>query len=73
MGNNYYKYNGNGFDVLDEPIHGPGFKPDKCGQPSNYRMHKRYGVPLCDACREANRACDRARCAKRRARKEQRN
>ena len=55
----YYVYNGKHFDEPEIPIGGPGFKPEKCGKPSNVRMHLRYNVPVCDACRDASNEYDR--------------
>ena len=69
MGNQYYKYNGTRFDEPEVPIGGPGFNPGNCGKPKNYRMHLRYGVPVCDACREALQEFDRAGRARRKAAK----
>lgn len=37
------------------------FDPSKCGFTKGYSQHKAYGVPVCPACREANRIYERDR------------
>ena len=37
------------------------FDPSLCGSIPGYRGHRRYDVPLCQPCREAKNAYDRAR------------
>jgi hypothetical protein len=36
-----------------------------CGKPRGFRRHQRRGEPICDACRDARRAQDRANYARR--------
>lgn len=60
-----YVYKGTDHD-LDEPVNartpstpGPkpsGFLPEKCGTTAGFKQHYRYDVPVCEACKEANRA-----------------
>lgn len=63
-----YTYKGDIHDAAPEPrtasTPGPkpkGFNPDNCGTYKGYKQHYRYGVEVCDPCREARRAYHKER------------